>query len=109
MLDAGTVLNEAELKSAMDRQNTAVSAGDVVLLHTGWMAMTEQDPENSLRTIPGLGVQGGRIPGGPGGRCNRVRYLGARSVAAGKSAGQVSGARRTPGKTRRVHSGKYQD
>lgn len=58
MLDAGTVFNEPELKSAMDRQKVTVTAGDVVLLHTGWMATTERDPENSLRTTPGLGVQG---------------------------------------------------
>lgn len=66
ILDAGTVFNEAELKAAMERQNTAVSAGDVVLLHTGWMAMTEQDPENSLRTTPGLGVQGAEYLAGLG-------------------------------------------
>ena len=58
VLDAGTVFNEPELKSAMDRQNVTISAGDVALLHTGWMTMTERDPENSLRTTPGLGVQG---------------------------------------------------
>lgn len=58
MLDAGTVFNEPELKAATDRQNVTISAGDVVLLHTGWMEMMEQDPENSLRTTPGLGVQG---------------------------------------------------
>lgn len=58
MLDAGTVFNEPELKAAMDRQKVTISAGDVVLLHTGWMEMMEQDPENSLRTTPGLGVQG---------------------------------------------------
>ena len=58
MLDAGTVFNEPELKSAMDRQKVTVSAGDVVLLHTGWMTMMARDPENSLRTTPGLGVQG---------------------------------------------------
>ena len=58
MLDAGTAFNEPELKSAMDRQKVTVTAGDVVLLHTGWMATTQRDPENSLRTTPGLGVQG---------------------------------------------------
>ena len=58
MLDAGTVFNEPELKAAMDRQDVTVSAGDVVLLHTGWMEMMERDPENSLRSTPGLGVQG---------------------------------------------------
>ena len=58
MLDAGTVFNEPELTAAMDRQNVTVTTGDVVLLHTGWMAMMEQDPENSLRSTPGLGVQG---------------------------------------------------
>ena len=58
MLDAGTVFNEPELRSAMDRQEVTVSVGDVALLHTGWMTMTDHEPENSLRTTPGLGVQG---------------------------------------------------
>ena len=58
MLDAGTVFNEPEIKTAMDRQKVTISAGDVVLLHTGWMEMMERDPERSIRTTPGLGVQG---------------------------------------------------
>ena len=66
MLDAGTVFNEAELKSAMDRQKVTILAGDVVLLHTGWMTMTERDPKNSLRATPGLGVQGAEYLAGLG-------------------------------------------
>ena len=66
MLDAGTVFNEPELKSAMERQQVTVTTGDVVLLHTGWMTKTEQDPENSLRSTPGLGVQGAEYLAGLG-------------------------------------------
>lgn len=35
-----------------------IGAGDVVLFHTGWMAMLESDPKRYMAEEPGLGKEG---------------------------------------------------
>ncbi|MEM7408798.1 MAG: cyclase family protein [Myxococcota bacterium] len=58
-LPAGTAINEAEIVAALAAQgDTKISEGDVVLLHTGWQALAESDPDTFLQGEPGLGVGG---------------------------------------------------
>ncbi len=58
MLAAGTALNRAEIEGAAARQGIAFQQGDVILLHTGYMAMAELDPAAAKAGWPGIGVEG---------------------------------------------------
>ena len=58
MLAAATPINRAEIEGAAARQGVELRAGDVVLLHTGFMRMAEIDPVAYKKSIPGLGVAG---------------------------------------------------
>jgi kynurenine formamidase len=58
-LAPGTALNRAEIEAAVAKQGTPIRNGDVVLLHTGWLAsMAEKDKKAYLEKEPGLGKNG---------------------------------------------------
>jgi kynurenine formamidase len=58
MLAAGTALNRAEIDGAAARQGVSFQKGDVILLHTGYMAMAAIDPAAARAGWPGIGVEG---------------------------------------------------
>lgn len=58
MLAVGDVFNRAEIEAAAKAQGVKIRKGDVVLFHTGWMAMIEKDKALYQRSEPGLGVEG---------------------------------------------------
>ena len=65
----GTVINRAEIEGAMKRQGIkAIEKGDVVLFHTGWLALLGKDNKRYAAAAPGLGVDG-------------AKYLASRDVA----------------------------
>jgi kynurenine formamidase len=55
-LAGGTAIKRADLDAASARQKVDVRKGDVVLLHTGWLAMSGTDPKKFMETEPGLAV-----------------------------------------------------
>lgn len=59
MLKPDVAVNSAEIKGALARQGIALGKGDVVLLHTGFMALSEIDAERYMQAQPGLGLDGG--------------------------------------------------
>lgn len=60
ILDAGTAFNSAEIKAAASTQGVKIEKGDVVLFHTGWLNVAEQDKAAFMAGEPGLGVDGAR-------------------------------------------------
>ncbi len=65
-LAAGTAINRKEIDAAAKRQAVAVRHGDVVILNTGWQALSESDPEQFLAGQPGLGTGGAEYLAGLG-------------------------------------------
>ena len=65
-LPAGTAFNRREIDSAARRAGITLRKGDVVLFHTGWLAMAESDPAGFIAQQPGLGVEGARYLAGLG-------------------------------------------
>lgn len=61
MLKPAVAINEAEIKGALKRQGLNLARGDVVLLHTGYMARADVDAEAYMAAIPGLGLNGGQF------------------------------------------------
>jgi kynurenine formamidase len=57
-LEAGTQFNSKEIKATAARQGIEIGKGDVVIFHTGWMAMLESDPKRYMSEQPGLGKDG---------------------------------------------------
>jgi len=58
MLEAGDRIGRAEIEKALKRQHLTIRKGDVVLLHTGWIALAATDPERFRAGEPGLVVDG---------------------------------------------------
>jgi kynurenine formamidase len=59
MLPSGYAIGPQQLERACTRQGVEVRAGDVVLLHTGWGRLWDEDPERyAVRAEPGLGWDG---------------------------------------------------
>ncbi|WP_262693548.1 cyclase family protein [Kordiimonas aquimaris] len=58
VLKEGTVFNNKEIKAAAEAQGIVIKRGDVVLFHTGWLSIMEDDPERFKTVGPGLGVEG---------------------------------------------------
>jgi kynurenine formamidase len=58
ILDAGTAFNRAEIEAAAKAQNVAIRKGVVVLFHTGWLNVADQDGKAFMRGEPGIGVGG---------------------------------------------------
>jgi len=58
-LPPGTAVNRAKIEAAVARQGTPIRKGDVVLIHTGWLAsMAVKDKKRFLETEPGIGKDG---------------------------------------------------
>lgn len=53
-LDEGEVVTADELRAAMAAQNVRVTPGDVIVLHTGWLSMLDQDPKRYGAGEPGI-------------------------------------------------------
>jgi len=66
MLQAGQAFNRADIEAAMRAQGVTVGKGDVVLFHTGWMAVMATDRARYSSTEPGLGEEGARWLAGLG-------------------------------------------
>lgn len=66
MLPEGTAINGDEIRAAAQAQGVTIGQGDVVLLHTGWLNMADQDPQRFIAVQPGLGVDGARYLAGLG-------------------------------------------
>lgn len=59
-LPAGAAIGRADIEAAAERQEVDIGAGDIVLLHTGWMdAEHARGPDAPTRS-PGLGLEGAR-------------------------------------------------
>lgn len=57
----GTAFNRAEIEGAMKRQGiVAIEKGDVVLFHTGWLALLGKDNARFGSVGPGLGREGAK-------------------------------------------------
>ena len=57
-LKPGTAFNRAEIDAAAKAAGVRIGKGDVVLFHTGWMAMAKTDPKQFIAVQPGLGEEG---------------------------------------------------
>ncbi len=57
-LAGGTAISKSDIEAAVERQGTPIRKGDVVLIHTGWLASKEGDPKAFLESEPGLGKEG---------------------------------------------------
>ncbi len=66
MLPAGAAVNQEEIEAIAKKQGVTIGKGDVVLLHTGWLAMADSDPKAFLAGEPGLGKGGARYLAGLG-------------------------------------------
>ena len=54
----GTAFNRAEIDAAAKAAGVKIGKGDVVLFHTGWLAMAKTDPKQFIAVQPGLGEGG---------------------------------------------------
>jgi kynurenine formamidase len=55
---AGTAFNRAEIDAAAKAAGVTIGKGDVVLFHTGYLALAAKDPAKFIQTQPGLGKEG---------------------------------------------------
>jgi kynurenine formamidase len=53
-LVGGDLVTADELRAAMAAQNVRVTPGDVIVLHTGWLPMLQQDPRRFGAEEPGI-------------------------------------------------------
>jgi kynurenine formamidase len=51
---AGTV---DDIEGALKKQNTALQAGDAILINTGWHKLYAKDNARYVKTCPGIGVK----------------------------------------------------
>lgn len=58
ILDAGTAFNRPEIDAAAKAQGVTIRKGDVVLFHTGWLNIADQDKKAFMAGEPGIGVDG---------------------------------------------------
>ena len=47
-----------DIKAAAEAQGVTIGAGDVVLLHGGWLSMADEDPEAYIAQQPGINLDG---------------------------------------------------
>lgn len=66
ILPAGTAINSKEIKAAARAGGVTIESGDVVLFHTGWLNMMEDDPVQFMAGEPGLGMDGAKYLAGLG-------------------------------------------
>ena len=57
-LEKGSPVNSAEIKDIAEAHGVSIGEGDVVLIHTGWITLLEEDPAEFASGAPGLGVDG---------------------------------------------------
>jgi len=55
-LEAGDVITINDVEGALRAQGTAVGPGDVLLLHTGWGSLWDEDPRRFTSGEPGPGI-----------------------------------------------------
>jgi kynurenine formamidase len=55
-MQAGEVIEVADLEGALHEQDVAVEPGDVLLFHTGWGALWDEDPVRYTSGEPGVGM-----------------------------------------------------
>jgi kynurenine formamidase len=65
-LPAGTAFNRKEIDAAARQAGVQIRKGDVVLFHTGWLAMADTDPQGFIAQQPGIGLEGARYLAGLG-------------------------------------------
>lgn len=58
ILEAGTVFNRAEIEAAAKAQGVTIRKGDVVLFHTGWLNIADEDAKAFMQGEPGIGIDG---------------------------------------------------
>ncbi len=56
-LQGGEVITVADIEGAAKQQGANIQQGDVVLLHTGWLGLVNQDRERFIREEPGPGIE----------------------------------------------------
>lgn len=56
-LQGGEVITVANIEGAAKQQGANIQQGDVVLLHTGWLGLVNQDRERFIREEPGPGIE----------------------------------------------------
>jgi kynurenine formamidase len=56
-LDGGYEITLADLRSALERQRTAIRSGDVVIVHTGWGSLWKVDNATFGASAPGVGLE----------------------------------------------------
>jgi len=66
VLDPGTAFNRAEIDAAAKANGITIERGDVVLFHTGWLNVADDDKERFMAGEPGLGLEGARYLAGLG-------------------------------------------
>lgn len=49
---------KADMETAVAKQGTPTGKGDVVLIHTGWLSVADEDKKTVLEKEPGLGKEG---------------------------------------------------
>ncbi len=57
MLEPGYAITIADVEAALARQQVTISAGDVVLIHTGWGGLWSKDNARFLSGEPGPGLE----------------------------------------------------
>lgn len=55
-LDASEVIDAQTIYDASQQQGVSIGKGDVVLLHTGWMSMMEENAETYIKRQPGIDI-----------------------------------------------------
>ena len=60
ILPTGTAINSDDIKAAAKAANINIESGDVVLLHTGWLNVMDNDPQKFMAGQPGLGLEGAK-------------------------------------------------
>ncbi|MAW82152.1 MAG: polyketide cyclase [Parvularcula sp.] len=57
-LEEGEVISPEELEAAAREQGVSIREGDVVIIHTGWISMLDEDPDRFLAGEPGIDRKG---------------------------------------------------
>ena len=60
ILDEGTAINRADIEAAAKAQGIELRKGDVVLFHTGWLNVADEDGARFMKGEPGVGIDGAR-------------------------------------------------
>lgn len=58
MVAPGTAFNKADIDAAAKAAGVTIGKGDVVLFHTGYLALAAKDPAKFIQQQPGLGKEG---------------------------------------------------